>query len=132
MKKNLNNNIDTRFARELQHGLNRRIPEYGSENKYRRIANFLAPQYKGMHISDLNKMNQTKLDIKAIIDLRTKTAETQSQEVTASTTEDLSSLSPTSKLKRKFMAKKISTQTILSEECPSEKEFKKYEVLSLA
>ena len=32
----------------------------------------------------------------------------------------------------KFMAKKISTQTILSEECPTEKEFQKYEVLSLA
>ena len=40
-------------------------------------------------------MNETKLDIKAIIDLRTKTTQTQSQEITASTTEDLSSLSPT-------------------------------------
>ena len=51
-------------------------------------------------------MNETKLDIKAIIDLRTKTAQTQSQELTASPSEDLSSLSSTSKLKKKFMAKK--------------------------
>ena len=115
IKKNLNNIIGTKFANELQLGLSRRFPKQGSQNKYRRIANYLAPQYKGLHITDLNKMNETKLDIKAIIDLRTKTTQTQSQEITASTTEDLSSL------KRKFMAKKISTQTILSEECPTEK-----------
>ena len=100
IKKNLNNNIGTKFAKELQLGLSRRFPKQGSQNKYRRIANYLAPQYKGLHITDLNKMNETKLDIKAIIDLRTKTTQTQSQEITASTTEDLSSLSPTSKMKR--------------------------------
>ena len=60
-----------------------------------------------MHITDLNKMNKTKLDIKAIIDLRTKTTQIQSQEITASTTKDLSSLSPKSKLKRKFMAQNV-------------------------
>ena len=55
IKKNLNNNIGTKFAKELQLGLSRRFPKQGSQNKYRRIANYLAPQYKGLHITDLNK-----------------------------------------------------------------------------
>ena len=45
IKKNLNNNIGTKFANELQLGLSRRFPKQGSQNKYRRIANYLAPQY---------------------------------------------------------------------------------------
>ena len=66
IKKNLNNNIGTKFANELQLGLSRRFPKQGSQNKYRRIANYLAPQYKCLHITDLNKMNEQNLILRQL------------------------------------------------------------------
>ena len=55
-----------KFAKELQKSLNKRFPNHGSEHKIRRIANYLAPQYKGMHLSEFNKMEETHLDIKLL------------------------------------------------------------------
>ena len=70
-----------------------------SENMFRRIANYLAPQYKGIHLGDLE---QVKTDIKLIFAFKylpnvTSTSEDQESDLT---------LSPTSKLNQKFKSQK--------------------------
>ena len=52
-----------KYAEELQLSLEKRFPKNGTENKFRRIANYLAPQYKGIHLGDLH---QVKTDIKLL------------------------------------------------------------------
>ena len=72
-----------------------------SENKFRRSANYLAPQYKGIHLGDLH---QVKTDIKLLFAFKdlpnvTSTSDDQLEE------SDIP-LYPISKLKQKFKSQK--------------------------
>ena len=42
------------FARQLKKQVLNRFPNFGCEEKVRRVANFLAPQYKGIHLEETN------------------------------------------------------------------------------
>ena len=55
-----NNMHGVGFARELKKQLEIRFPNTGSENKYRRFGNYLAPQFRGIHLDVLNKLEDTK------------------------------------------------------------------------
>ena len=48
--KNQSNKAAVEFAKELKFKLRSRFPSHASENKLRRVANYLAPQYKGVHL----------------------------------------------------------------------------------
>ena len=62
LQKNRNNKIGSSFAKALQQSLNTRFPNNGTENALRRIANYIAPQYKGIHLE--NELELVKSDIK--------------------------------------------------------------------
>ena len=108
--KNFNNKAGTKLEKELKVGLIKKFPAYGTENKYRHVANYLAPNYRGLHLHDLNKVPKTTLDIKLLVSFPNRTPETISQQVSI-TDDETADLSPTSKLKRKFMAKKSNPST---------------------
>ena len=62
--KNQSNKAAVQFAKELKYNLRSRYPSHASENKIRRVANYLAPQYKGIHLHETKKIEETKIDIK--------------------------------------------------------------------
>ena len=131
---NSNNKIGLKFAKELKASLERRFPNNGTDNKFRRIANYISPSYKGIHLEN-DQLEQVKIDIKlffALIDLPT-----DSNNVTSAhdDDDDDSTLSPTSKLKKKFKAQKKQNQQERSASSNSSeiiKEFNKFEMFSLA
>ena len=59
-----NNRYGIGFARELKKQINARFPDTGSRNKWRCFANYLAPQYKGIHLEAMGKFDDTKEEIK--------------------------------------------------------------------
>ena len=51
-----NNQYGKGFARELKSQIQKRFPNKGTDNNLRRMANYLAPQFKGIHLETENKM----------------------------------------------------------------------------
>lgn len=131
---NSNNKIGLKFAKELKAALEERFPNNGSDNKFRRIANYISPSYKGIHL-EKDQLEEVKIDIKLsfdLIDLHTASTNATSAH---DDDDDDSALSPTSKLKKKFKAQKKQTQQESSTSSNSSelvKEFNKFEMFSLA
>ena len=63
-----NNRYGVGFDRELKKQMDKRFPNKGTDNKYRRMANYLAPNYKGMHLEEENKLEAAKEYIKLEIE----------------------------------------------------------------
>ena len=59
-----NNRYGVGFGRELKNQIEVRFPNTGTENKLRCMANYLAPQYKGIHLEATDKLEETKNDIR--------------------------------------------------------------------
>ena len=123
-----------KFAKELQKSLNKRFPNHGSENNFRRMANYLAPQYKGMHLNEFNKLEETYLDIKLLFQSTSNVTPVTASQTAISEAETLD-LSPNSKMRRRFQAQKssaASSSRVLENSCPFEKEFCRFDSFSLA
>ena len=91
------------FARSLKRNLERRFPNRGCDVKERRFANYLAPQFKGVHLLTSNKLESTKEEIEAASNELENIAFDDSEVV-----DDIESdieLSPTSKLLKQSQAK---------------------------
>ena len=58
-----NNKYGLGFARELKRQIEERFPQKGTKSKWRRMANYLAPQFKGIHLEEENKLSITKDEI---------------------------------------------------------------------
>ena len=125
------NILAKKFAKELQKGLKKRFPNYGSENSFRRMANYLSPQYKGMHLLELEKLDETKLDVKLLFQSTNNVTPATATQTAIDEADNLD-LSPTSKMRRRFQAKKTNTTSSRSENCPFEKEFLRYDSFTLA
>ena len=52
------------FARELKKQIKVRFPDKGTENKLNRLANYLAPQFKGIHLEDLDTETKLVLELR--------------------------------------------------------------------
>ena len=119
------------FANDLHMNLNFRYANNESLCKWRRTANFLAPQYKGIHLTP-EALEDTKRNIKLMI--ACSNIRSDIPDVTP-VCDDNRSLSPTSRLRKQYAAKKTSTMTATSSSQainPVDKEFSKYELYSLA
>ena len=108
-------------------------PEENLSN-FRRIANFLAPQYTGIYLIENGSLEETKIDIK----LMSYQEENIPKLSLGEEIEEIAQvdLSPTSKLRAKMMAKRApsisdSSETSVRSEVIS-KEIAKYEIFSLA
>ena len=134
IKNNKRNKIAVKFAEKLLHHLKLRFPNSGTDNKFRCVANYLSPNYRGIHLHQNNKYDDTKADIK----LMSLFSSNISPETAASTagsddSDDDLNLSPTSKLKKQYMSRQSTTTTTTIENtCPFLKEFTRYESFSLA
>ena len=91
------------FANDLHMNLNFRYANNGSLCKWRRTANFLAPQYKGIHLTP-EALEDTKRNIKLMI--ACSNIRSDIPDVTP-VCDDIRSLSPTSRLRKQYAAKKI-------------------------
>ena len=134
-----NNRYGIGFARELKKQIEARFPETGTKNKLRCFANFLAPQYKGMHLESIGKLDMTKDDIRREVsrfDTDMDEDNTQLNEgFIEDDDEDNPPLSPTSQLRKQMKASHQRSYTddqidnILS---PIDKEIRRYESFSIA
>ena len=59
-----NNMFGIGFATELKKNIEKRFPNTGTDDKLRRFANYLAPQYKGIHLEATKTLDRTKVEIK--------------------------------------------------------------------
>ena len=123
-----------KFAKELQASLDKRFPENGTDNKLRCMANYLAPQFKGIHLQ--GNILDVKTDIRQLAspDQVTPTSDDHSQ--TVDDEDDDITLSPTSKLKMKYKEDRNRRMASDSDNDNDNdalaKEFNKYEMFSLA
>ena len=130
-----NNRHGVGFARELKKQIEKRFPNKGTDNKFRRMANFLAPQFKGMHVEEENKLEAAKQDIKEeVAKFETTLTENDIEEPIIEATDEATPLSPTSKLRLKKTSKTWRMRTQHEEDLlsPLQKEFKEYNKYSLA
>ena len=59
--KNQSNKAAVEFTKELKFNLRSRFPSHGSENKLRRVANYLAPWYKGIHLHETHRTEEIQI-----------------------------------------------------------------------
>ena len=125
-----NNRFGIGFARELKKNIEKRFPNTGTDDKVRRMANYLAPQYKGIHLEATNKLESTKDEIKEeFTGLGDDHGEPEQDNP-----DDGAPLSPTSRLRKKLLDKQQRTQIegFLEERIsPIEREILRYEAFSL-
>ena len=130
-KNDNNHNSSVKFAKELLASLKKRFPNNGTDDKLRCMANYLAPQFKGIHLQ--GKINEAKSNIKELANV-TPATDDNSQPLEVE--EDNITLSPTSKLKLKYKQDKIRRNVSDDEDGDNNdaltKEFNKYEMFSLA
>ena len=50
-----------KLAKDLNYNLSKRFPNDGADNETRRLANYLAPQYKGLHLRKINLSPQNQI-----------------------------------------------------------------------
>jgi hypothetical protein len=94
-----NNRNEVTFARELKRNLEKRFPNLGMDLSLRRMANFLDPSFKGLHLSVKNLLDDTKTEIE------TEAKKFDCQDVENEETEvadNSAILSPTSKLRKQL------------------------------
>ena len=65
INKPTNCNYGIGFARTLKRNLEKRFPNKGMEVEERRFADYLAPQFKGVHLLSCNRLESTKAEIEA-------------------------------------------------------------------
>ena len=120
------------FARELQKQLERRFPSKGTQKNLPRMANYLAPQFKGMHLEEDWMLESAKMDIEAEV-LKMSVPEVR-QEVLEEEMEERVELSPNSKLRKKMQEKMQRGRTLWNDEreSPVRMEMHRYESLSLS
>ena len=125
------------FARELKKQIEVRFPETGTKNKLRWFVNFLAPQYKRIHLEAIGKLYMTKEDIKREVNRLYDNVNDEldlNEGFIEDYTEDNPPLSPTSQL-RKQMARNRKTFTedqIDHRLSPIDKWIRRYESFSIA
>jgi hypothetical protein len=132
-----NNRYGVGFARELKKQIEVRFPEVGTENKLRCFANFLAPQYKGIHLETTGKLETTKDDIKReVVRFEDNEVDSELNEgFIEEDTVDTPPLSPTSQLRKQKKARQQRTHTgdqLENRESSIDKELRRYETFSLA
>ena len=129
---NTNNNMfGIGFARELKKNIEKRFPNTGTDDKLRRFANYLAPQYKGIHLEATKTLDSTKVEIKD--DVNSHADHHPEPEHEAAQVEVVP-LSPTSRLRKKLMDRQQRTEIEgfhADRISPIEKEIMRYESFSL-
>jgi hypothetical protein len=133
-----NNKHGIGFARQLKLQIENRFPNTGTDNKLRRIANYLAPQYKGMHLEATDKFEATKDEIRDeanILDQNEREPEAPEEIVVDENIQQVP-LSPTSQLRKKMLAKQRRPQDHAHasnlDVSPVDRELRRYESFSLA
>ena len=58
------------FAKELKTQIEKRFTQRWMDRQQRRIANYLAPQYRGAHLYPLMKLHSTKEEIKDMVEVK--------------------------------------------------------------
>ena len=133
-----NNRYGIGFARELKKQIEVRFPDTGSQNKLRCFANFLAPQYKGIHLEAIGKLDTTKDNIKREVNRFNIDMEEESElneGFIEDDAEDIPPLSPTSMLRKQMKARHQRTTTdnyLDNTLSPIDKEIKRFETFSIA
>ena len=99
------------------------------------MANYLAPQYKGMHLEEENMLENVKIDIKNEIDkmkIEKDLTEGKEKEPVEVESNDITQ-SPNTKLRMKMKQRQINLRTKTNEDLmsPLEKEFNRYESFSI-
>ena len=121
------------FAKELKSQVEKRFPNKGGDDKIRRMANLLNPHLKGLHLEDMELVEETKKDI----EMEVKKMESNQKENSVEEEvieEDTTPLSPNSKLRKKLQSKQNMqskqqtnyTQFRGQSNTPLEKEFVSY------
>ena len=131
-----NNMHGVLFARELKKQIEERFPSKGADNKLRRIANYLAPQFKGIHLEEIGKLDSTKAEIDvevakiALVNIQ-PTVEENGDELVAEATDV--PVSPTTKLRNRMQARQQRMQTQFQNDQLSavRREMLRYESFSL-
>ena len=129
------------FARELKKQIEKRFPRQGTEKKLPCMANYLAPQFKGDHLLEENKLEVTKRHIEEEVNkINNEEAQIEIEPDNFADNpplEESVELSPNSKLKRKLMRLRTNQQrpnTVFrnDEFSAARKEMKRYETFSYA
>ena len=92
------------FARSLKRNIEKRSPNKGMEVQERRFANYLAPQFKGVHLLTENRLQSTKDEIEAASN-KLDNVEEDNAEQEDSDSDNNVELSPTSKLMKQSQAR---------------------------
>ena len=122
------------FGRELKRQIEQRFPQKGTNNKWRRIGNYLAPQFKGIHLEEENKFFSTKDEIEVEVEKLSNLEPVEAEEhVEHLDAEESLPLSPTSKLRQKMQARQQRMRTQLHQDQLSavKREMLRYESFSL-
>ena len=133
----MNSRFGVGFARELKKQIEVRFPNKGTENKLNRLANYLAPQFKGIHLEDLNILDETKVDVEAEVDkMRNDDQENEVHDNPEEIVEDDNTepVSPTSKLRHKMQARQQLMRVQLHQNFvtpPIKREMIRYESFSI-
>ena len=132
-----NNRYGIGFARELKKQINARFPDTGSRNKWRCFANYLAPQYKGIHLEAMGKLDDTKEEIKREVRKFSDDMEegTEFNEAFVENDDEGPPLSPTSVLRKQMRARCHRSYTenqIDANLSAIDKEIKRFESFSIA
>ena len=114
------------FARELENNLEKRFPDFGMGRLERRLANYLDPRYKGIHLRAKSKFDETKKEIEDIWKENALPTEEDDDDPIEPVVE--APLSPTSKLMQKYSQRNLNVDRNASE---ISKEMGKYEMYSV-
>ena len=122
------------FGRELKKQIEERFPQKGTENKWRRMGNYFAPQFKGIHLEEEDKFSSTKDEIELEVAKASNLEPVLSEEpVENLESEESVPLSPTSKLRHKIQARQQRMRTQLHQDqlSAAKREMLRYESFSL-
>ena len=111
------------FARALLKNLQKRFPDKGADRFERRVANYLDPRFKGIHLSVIGVLEQTKADMNEKF-----SDEEEREEVETTSRPSVLEVSPTSKLLRQARTRRIDENS----ENKLKSEMIEYETFSLA
>ena len=118
------------FARELKKQIEKRFPDRGTDRQERRIANYLAPQYRGAHLGPVGKLESTKDEIKEKVKDEGTENETENEDDILLQRPTNVELSPTSKLIRQHEERLKGSHTNNTEKSKVEREMDRYERFS--
>ena len=121
------------FARELKTQLDKRFPLKGTQKNLARMANYLAPQFKGMHLEEAWMLESAKMDIEGEV-LKISVPEVRQEVFEEAELEERVELSPNSKLREKRRERMQRGRTVQNGErkSPLRMEMEMYESLTLS